>query len=71
MRMSVFDETKTLITSKTVWGGIILIGNYIARRMGYDIGDVSGWVDGIIHLTGAVLVVYGRVTAVKRIEGVI
>ncbi len=63
-------ETKGLLMSKTVWGAIIAIGATIAKMTGFDIGDTEGLVNDIVVLVGAVIAMYGRVKAVKKIEGI-
>lgn len=63
-------ETKGLLMSKTVWGAIIAIGATIAKTAGFDIGDTEGLVNDIVVLVGAVIAMYGRVKAVKKIEGI-
>jgi hypothetical protein len=62
---------KRLWQSKTFWGGIIMGLNGIAKHFGYDLGDVSMWVDAITNLAGAALVFYGRIKAVTPIKGII
>ena len=63
-------ETKGLFTSKTVWGAIIAIGATIAKMAGFDIGDTEGLVNDIVVLAGAIIAIYGRFKAVKKIEGI-
>ncbi|HBE44271.1 MAG TPA: hypothetical protein DDW17_02150 [Deltaproteobacteria bacterium] len=64
-------ETKGLLTSKTIWGAIIAIAATALKIAGYDIGgDTEGFVNDIIALIGAGIAIYGRVRAVKKIEGV-
>jgi hypothetical protein len=64
-------ETKGLLTSKTIWGAIIAIAATALKIAGYDIGgDTEGFVNDIIALLGAGIAIYGRIKAVKKIEGV-
>ncbi len=64
-------ETKGLLTSKTIWGAIIAIAATALKIAGYDIGgDTESFVNDIIALLGAAIAIYGRIKAVKKIEGV-
>ncbi|HBE45738.1 MAG TPA: hypothetical protein DDW17_09955 [Deltaproteobacteria bacterium] len=64
-------ETKGLLTSKTIWGAIIAIAATALKIAGYDIGgDTEGFVNDIIALLGSAIAIYGRIKAVKKIEGV-
>jgi hypothetical protein len=64
-------ETKGLLTSKTIWGAVIAIAATVLKIAGYDIGgDTAGLVNDIVALIGAGIAFYGRIKAVKKIEGV-
>lgn len=64
-------DTKGLLTSKTVWGTIIMIAATALSFFHIDIGDQSGWVEPIMSLVGAGVAIYGRIKAVKKISGVV
>jgi hypothetical protein len=61
------EGTKALWASKTVWGSVAVLIVAITQVLGYDIGDASGWTDGIIAIIGSGLAIYGRIKAVKKI----
>lgn len=61
------EEVKGMLTSKTIWGTIIMIAATVSQMMGWDIGDTNGLAEQIAALVGAVIAIYGRVVAVKRI----
>jgi uncharacterized membrane protein len=59
---------KHFLKSKTMWGAIIMGAHAIAMKFGYDIGDVQVWVDTAIQSVGLVMVVIGRIKAVKPVK---
>ena len=61
------DETKNVLQSKTVWGAIISVVGVVMGLVGFDTGALNGLEETIVVLVGAVLSVYGRVKAVKKI----
>ena len=64
-------DVKSLLASKTVWGTIVQIVAMALMFFKVDIGDQGGWVEAITAGVGAVVTIWGRITAVKRIQGVI
>jgi hypothetical protein len=64
-------DEKKLIQSKTFWGGVIMLANGVAKHLGYDLGDQAAWVDILVNLSGAVLAIWGRITATKRIKSMV
>lgn len=64
-------QVKGLLTSKTVWGGLITLAAVGTQMAGIDIGDQAGWLNDVMALIGAGLAIYGRITAVKKIGGLI
>jgi hypothetical protein len=64
-------DSKPFYMSKTNWGTIIAFISLIGTQFGWDIGDTDGWVTVITGAAGAILAVYGRAKAVKKIEPVI
>lgn len=61
------DGTKSLFTSKTFWGAIISIAAVGLKFFGIELSD-GGFAEDIVALIGALLAVYGRVKAVKKIK---
>ena len=66
------EDIKGFFQSKTVWGALIAIAPPVASLFGYDIGkdDVAGFqthLDSIITAVGALIAMYGRVTATTKI----
>lgn len=64
-------DTKGLVTSKTAWGSLVVVIATVLQIFKIDIGDPSGWVEPIAQLIGAGLALYGRITAVKKIAGIV
>jgi hypothetical protein len=67
-----FTETKTLLASRGVWGGIIALLAFVAGMLGFTFSDVDQrqLIDLIVPLQagiGGVLAIIGRVWATKRI----
>src|SRR3972149_7562540 len=72
------EDTKKWYTSKTIWGGLIMMVSTILQVTGIvDISPdeqstvtegVLGVVSWIGQLVGAVLAIYGRIKASKSIE---
>lgn len=65
------DDVKSMAQSKTIWGTLLQIVALIALSQGWDIGDTNGLAEVITGLIGSALALWGRVTAVKKITGVI
>jgi hypothetical protein len=66
------EETKGLLASKTVWGGIIVVLSVVASMVGYTITAedqvaLTSFVGEAITLVGGLLAIWGRVTATKKI----
>jgi hypothetical protein len=59
---------KSLLTSKTFYGAVVMLVATLLMFFKIDIGDQAGWVEAIFGLVGFVLTIIGRVKAVKRIE---
>ena len=64
-------DVKGLLASKTVWGTIVQVAAMAAMFMQVDIGDQSGWVEAIMAGIGAIVTIWGRITAVKKIGGIL
>lgn len=65
------EDVKGILQSKTVWGVIVMVLATLTPRLGLDIGDQTGLVTDITALIGAILAIYGRVKAVKKVGGVV
>jgi hypothetical protein len=66
------DDTKGIFASKTVWGGIIVVIAAIAGLFGYSITAedqtaLVGYIESAATIAGGLLVIWGRITATKRI----
>ena len=61
-------ESKKPWESKTMWGALIMLISLILGYFKIDIGDPAGWATSITGAISLVMVVVGRVKAVKRIE---
>lgn len=73
------DDTKSLLASRTVWGAVIAIAASVAGALGFGVGaaeqaaalslvdQILGEWDRLAALAGAVLALYGRVKATRRI----
>jgi len=64
-------DVKGLLASKTVWGTILQVVAMAAMFFKVDIGDQEGWIEAITAVVGAVVTIWGRITAVKRIGGIV
>jgi hypothetical protein len=65
-------DTKSILSSKGVWGGIIAVLAALAGVFGFNVSteDTSAIVshlDGIIAAAGGLLAIYGRIAATKKI----
>ena len=56
---------KSLIQSKTVWGGLLAIASGALGFFGYSIGIPDQ--EAIISIIGGAIAIYGRVKASKKI----
>ena len=66
------NNFKGMLSSKGVWGGLIVVLSALLGMFGYTIGleDQQALVDSVSQLgaiIGGVLAIYGRITATKRI----
>lgn len=66
------DETKSLLASKAVWGGIVSILCGIAALVGYDLdadtqAAIVSLCVGAGSVVGGAVAVVGRVKATKRV----
>ena len=64
-------DVKGLLASKTVWGTIVQVAAMAAMFIKVDIGDQAGWVEAIMAGVGAIVTIWGRITAVKKIDGIL
>lgn len=60
-------DVKSALASRTVWGALIMIAATAAQMFGIDIGGTEGWLEPLMQLFGAVLALYGRFKAVKKV----
>ena len=63
------DNAKALLTSKTVWGALLMVlGAFLPEMKDLDLGPVS---DALVTFAGFVLTIYGRIKAERPIRGVV
>jgi protein-S-isoprenylcysteine O-methyltransferase Ste14 len=66
------EDTKSLLASKTVWGGIIVVIAAIGGFFGYGItaedqASLAHIIESVVLAIGGLLAIWGRVTATKKI----
>lgn len=66
------EETKTAISSKTIVASLVILAIQAASIAGYaispeDAGALSKYADQMVTMALALLAIYGRVSATKRI----
>lgn len=61
------DDVKSFILSKTIWGVVITALGSFMHSKGLDASGLTGMDGEIVTVLGAVLAIYGRVKAVKKI----
>lgn len=65
-------DSKGILASKTVWGGLIAVGGAVLGMFGFTVveGDTAGLmthIDSIVVAVGGILAIYGRIVATKKI----
>lgn len=70
--MAFFDNTptqvvavKSIIQSKTVWGGLLAIASGALGFFGYSMGIPDQ--EAIISIVGGAIAIYGRIKASKKV----
>lgn len=61
---------KDLITSKTIIGLLLAVLGPAAARYGIDAGTLQSSIEILTQAGGALLTVYGRITASKQITSI-
>ena len=66
------NNFKGVLSSKGVWGGLIVVLSALLGMFGYTIGleDQQALTDAVSQIgaiVGGLLAIYGRITATKRI----
>lgn len=66
------NGSKSFLTSKTVWGGLIALVAGLAGLAGYAIGAdeqaaLVDHIDSLMAAIGGIIAIYGRVVATKSI----
>lgn len=61
------NEIKGMLQSKTIWGALLAVAATVSSMAGWDIGNTDGMAEDMAALVGAVIAIYGRAVAVKRI----
>lgn len=65
-------ETKSALTSRAVWGGVLAMAAPLAGWLGYtvssaDQAEIAALVSAAISVIGGALAIWGRIKATKRI----
>lgn len=60
-------DTKSALTSVTIWGAIISILASIAKAAGFDIGETDGLAESFVAVIGGLMAIYGRFRATTKI----
>ena len=60
-------DTKSALTSVTIWGAIISVLASISKAAGVDIGGTDGLADSFVAVIGGLMSIYGRVRATTKI----
>jgi hypothetical protein len=69
--MSLEDDVKSWLTSKTIIGAIIAGGAAIAStvfKVEFPVGFETELATNLVGIIGAALAIYGRIKAVKKIK---
>lgn len=66
------ETTKNPLTSKTIWGVLVMLLPTVGAWLGFDISaddasEAGVHIDTLIEAAGALLAVYGRVAAKAKI----
>jgi LytS/YehU family sensor histidine kinase len=61
------EESKSIFASKTFWGAIVAVIAGVAALFKIDLGDQEALATVIASLVGAIIAIYGRIKAVKKI----
>ncbi len=65
-------DSKGILASKTVWGGLLAVGGAVLGMFGFtvaegDTASLMAHIDSIIVAAGGILAIYGRIVAAKKI----
>lgn len=60
-------DTKSALTSVTIWGAVISILASIAKAAGFDVGDTNGLAESVVAVLGGLMAIYGRFRATTKI----
>jgi len=60
-------DTKSALTSVTIWGAVISILASIAKAAGLDIGSTDGLAESVVAVLGGLMAIYGRFRATTKI----
>jgi len=60
-------DTKSALTSVTIWGAVISILASVAKTAGFDIGGTDGLAESVVAVIGGLMAIYGRVRATTKI----
>ena len=66
------NETKSVWTSKTIWGGLVALAANLMRQFGFEISpdmeaELTNTVLQLVEYVGILLVLVGRLTAKKTV----
>jgi len=60
-------DTKSALTSVTIWGAIISVLASISKAAGFDIGGTDGLAESVVAVIGGLMSIYGRFRATTKI----
>jgi len=60
-------DTKSALTSVTIWGAIISVLASISKAAGFDIGGTDGLAESVVAVIGGLMAIYGRFRATTKI----
>lgn len=60
-------DTKSALTSVTIWGAIISVLASISKAAGFDVGDTNGLAESVVAVLGGLMAIYGRFRATTKI----
>lgn len=65
-------DTKSILASKTIWGGAVALIAGVAGVMGYTVdasaqADIVNLITAIAGIAGGAVSIYGRIAATKKI----
>lgn len=67
-----FEETKGILASKTFWGLVLMLAaRFVPALSGVSADELAQAFELILTGLGTLIAIYGRITATKKINGLI